>query len=68
LAKYVVILVVALLAAHLLLSRNRPSSNASAARKSLHKAFDSTARKTAIAVGSLIAVLMIILLVQHLTS
>jgi hypothetical protein len=68
LAKYVVILVVALCAAHLLLSRRKASSHKTAAGKSLQRTLESTLRKTAIAVGGLIAALAIVLLVKHVTS
>ncbi|HEX2829757.1 MAG TPA: hypothetical protein VHP37_25650 [Burkholderiales bacterium] len=65
--KYLVILVVALLATHLLLSRNKQEPR-TATRKSIHRALESTVRKTAIAVGALIAALVVILLVKHVTS
>ena len=65
--KYVVILVVALWATHLLLSR-RASRNTTAAEKSVHRAVGSTLRKAAIAVCGLIAVLVMIVLVKHVTA
>ena len=65
--KYVVIVVVALWATHLLLSR-RASRNTTAGEKSVQRAVESTLRKVAIAVGALIAALVIILLVKHVTS
>ena len=66
-AKYVVILIVALWATHLLLSRRR-STIKTERGKSLHRAFESTLRKVALAAGGLIAALAVILLVKHVTS
>lgn len=66
-AKYVVVLVVVLFAAHLLLSRSRkPEKQARSGR--LRSAVESTLRKAAIAVGGLLAVLVVIVLVKHMTS
>jgi hypothetical protein len=67
LAKYVVILIVALWATHLLLSRRR-STIKTERGKSLHRAFESTLRKAVIAAVALIAVIAATLLVRHVTS
>ena len=66
-AKYVVILIVALWATHLLLSRRR-STIKTARGKSLHRAIESTLKKTVIAVIALVAVIAVTLLVRHMTS
>jgi hypothetical protein len=68
LTKYVVVLIVVLFAMRLLLARSNKPGNKSTAGKALHPALESTVRKTAIAVGGLVAALVIILLIQHLTS
>ena len=65
--KYVVILVVTLWATHLLLSR-RASRHKTAAVKPLQRVLESTLRKTAIAVGGLLAALAVVLVVRHLTA
>ena len=66
-AKYVVILVVVLFAAHLVLSRSA-ARNKTAIGRALHRTLESTLIKIAIAAGALIIVLVVIVLAQHLTS
>ena len=67
-AKYIVVLVVALWATHLLLSRRKESANKAPAGRSLHRALESTVRKAAIAAAALLAAIALILLVKHVTS
>ncbi len=66
--KYVVILVVALFATHLVLSRTRPSSRKTAAGESLHRAVESTIRKVLLAAGVVIAAFALIVLITHVTT
>jgi hypothetical protein len=68
LGKYVVVLVVALWATHLLLSRRGESKSGTATGKSLQRALESTLRKVFIAVAVLVAALALILLIKHVTA